>query len=151
MKGTLTLVSSIVVAALAVGAPAAFADPGLNGAPEMSSPTPDWFERAAAAGERNDAIGPYVDAFERPAIAVQVPASDWFERSAAAALRDAAPAPYVDAFERPVVVTTPTTSSGESSTSIAWGQIGIAFGVGLMLALGLMLAMRSRPSRPLAQ
>lgn len=134
MKGTLSLVISILVAALAVGVPAAFADPGLNGAPEMSStPTPDWFERAAAAAERQGAVAPYVDAFERPDSAVQVSA------------------PYVDAFERPPAVSAETTSSTiDARAEIAWGQISIAFGVGLMLALGLMLAVRSRPTREVA-
>ena len=134
MKVTLSL-ASILVAALAVGVPAALTDPGLNGAPEMSStPTPDWFERAAAAAEQQGTVAPYVDAFERPVGAVQVSA------------------PYVDAFERPAPVSIHTTSSSlDSGTDIAWGQIGIAFGIGLMLALGLMLAVRSRPSREVAQ
>ena len=142
MKGTLSLVISILVAALAVAVPTAFADPGLNGAPEMSStPTPDWFERAAAAAERQGAVAPYVDAFERPGVALQTSAPDWFERAAAADARDISAAPYVDAFERPAPVTTQTVSSSiDSGTDIAWGQIGLAFGLGLLLALGLSMA-----------
>jgi hypothetical protein len=58
----------------------------------------------------------------------------------------------VDAFERPAPVTTDITSrTVDSGSSIAWEQIGLAFGVGLVLALGLMLAVRARPSRPVAQ
>ena len=66
--------------------------------------------------------------------------------------RDAAPAPYVDAFERPDPTSfqTATSSPTESGTNIAWSQIGIAFGVGLVLALGLMVALRFRPNRTLA-
>ena len=118
MKGTLSLAIAILVAALAVSVPAAFADPGLDGAPDMSATqTPDWFERAAAAAERRNVSAPYVDAFERP----------------------------------PAVSTQTTSSTVDSGTSIAWEQIGIAFGIGLLLALGLMLAVRSRPSPPVAQ
>jgi len=106
MKVTLSLVS-ILVAALAVAVPTASADPGLNGAPEMSStPAPDWFERAAAAAERQGAAAPYVDAFERP----------------------------------PAVSAETTSSTIDSGAEIAWGQIGLAFGLGLLLALGLSMA-----------
>jgi len=82
----------------------------------------------------------------------ETPAPDWFERAAASAERDAAPAPYVDAFERPDPTSfqTATSSPTESGTNIAWSQIGIAFGVGLVLALGLMVALRFRPNRTLA-
>jgi hypothetical protein len=153
MKGTLSLVISIVVAALGVAVPAAFADTGLNGPPDVSSTlTPDWFERAAAAAERRGAIAPYVDAFERPGMAGQTSAPDWFERAAAAAARDISSAPYVDAFERSTPVSTQAASSPlDSGTDIAWGQIGIAFGIGLMLALGLALAVRSKPGREAAR
>jgi hypothetical protein len=118
MKGKLPLVVALAVASLAVGVPAAIAEPGLTGAPEIGeTPAPDWFERASAAAER-----------------------------------DAAPAPYVDAFERPDPTSFQTaTSSTESGTDIAWSQIGIAFGVGLLLALGLAIALSHRPRRPLAQ
>lgn len=40
-----------------------------------------------------------------------------------------------------------TTSSGRD---VEWPQIGIAFGIGLVLTLGLFLALRLRHSRPLA-
>ena len=153
MKGTLSLVISIMVAALAVAVPA-YADPGLNGAPEMSSaPTSDWFERAAAAAGRQGTVAPYVDAFERPGMAaLRTSAPDWFERAAAADARGISAAPYVDAFERPAPVSISQTASSplDTGTDIAWGQIGVAFGIGLVLALGLILAVRSRPSREVA-
>jgi hypothetical protein len=43
-----------------------------------------------------------------------------------------------------------STSNGRG-IGIAWAQIGIAFGVGFLLAVGLVVAMRMRPSPPLAQ
>ena len=43
-----------------------------------------------------------------------------------------------------------STSNG-TGIGIAWAQIGIAFGVGFLLAVGLVVARRIRPSPPLAQ
>ena len=72
---------------------------------------------------------------------------------ATAATSRATPAPYVDAFERPsptsIQASTPTAE--DSGSSMAWGQIAVSFVIGLLLAAGLMLAVRARPSRPLAQ
>ncbi len=45
-------------------------------------------------------------------------------------------------------VTTP--SSTGSGTELDWPQIGIGFGMGLLLALGLYLAMKTTRHRPLA-
>lgn len=141
MKAKLSL--AIAIAALTVGVPNAVADPPA-----------DWFERAAAKAVASSTPTPYVDAFERPDSASVAVASapDWFERAAAAATRDAGAVPYVDAFERPVVGTVQTTPvATDSGSTIAWSQIGLAFGLGLLLALGLVAAVRLRPSRPLAQ
>jgi hypothetical protein len=145
MKGKLSLSAAVAVVALAVAAPA-LAEPG---------PPSDWFERAADAAIRDAAVTPYVDAFERPDTAnrgIDV-SPDWFERVAAAAVRDAGATPYVDAFERPEVTsvqsTTPT--AVDSDTGRAWLELGIAFAIGLTLALGLVALMRLRPNRPLAQ
>lgn len=78
---------------------------------------------------------------------------DWFERAAAAAVRDAGATPYVDALGRPTVTggQEAAPSATESSSSIAWSQLGIGLGLGLALALGVVLALRLKPSRPLAQ
>jgi hypothetical protein len=71
---------------------------------------------------------------------------------ATAAQSGSAVSSYRDAFERaePPFTRLAPPVSAEDGTSIAWGQIGISFVVGLLLAVGLMLAMR-RPSRPLTQ
>jgi len=140
MKAKLSL--AVAIAALTVGVPNAVADP-----------PSDWFERAAAKAAESSTPTPYVDAFERPAAAsVVASAPDWFERAATAATRDAGAVPYVDAFERPVVATVQTTPvATDSGSSIDWFQIGLAFGLGLLLALGLVAAVRLRPVRPLAQ
>ena len=119
MKTKLSLVIALAAIGVAVGVPAAFADPGLNGAPELV-----------------DAVS-YFHANEL----------------ATAATSGATPAPYVDAFERPVPTSAQASTStvGDSGSSIAWGQIALAFGIGLVLAIGLMAVVRLRPGRPLAQ
>ena len=58
---------------------------------------------------------------------------------------------YRDAHER----VTPVAASAEVSTidvgrDIEWPQIGIGFGVGVLLAIGLLLAVRATRIRPLA-
>jgi len=71
---------------------------------------------------------------------------------ATAAASGASSAPYVDAFERPPTSVEASTSTIEHSGSgMAWGQIALAFVIGLLLAVALMLAGRARPSRSLAQ
>jgi hypothetical protein len=135
MKGKLSLTAVVAVAALAVAAPAAPAETG---------PPRDWFERAAHAAILDAGATPYVDAFQRPGTVnrgLEV-APDWFERAAGAAIRGASPTPYVDASERREVT---------SVSSTTWLEVGIAFAIGLMLALGLVALMRFRPSRALTQ
>jgi hypothetical protein len=59
---------------------------------------------------------------------------------------------YRDAAQRPASqvlgsVSPPTIDA--SKNTAAWGQIGIAFGVGLLLTLGLVAAVRFRSTRPI--
>ena len=117
MKARLSIVSAIVVAALAVAVPAALANHDLDGPAKPA-----------------DALGatsaPY--AVERPSAASVQASTSNLEESGST-----------------VQASTPTVE--HSRSSIAWGQIALAFGVGLMLAIGLMTAVRFRPNRPIAQ
>jgi hypothetical protein len=72
---------------------------------------------------------------------------------ASAATSGATSAPYADAFERPspTSVAAPTSTVEDTGSSLAWGQISLAFVIGLLLAVGLMAAVRFRTSRPVAQ
>jgi hypothetical protein len=146
MKGKLSLSAAVAVVALVVAAPVASAEPG---------PSRDWFERTADAAIQDAGAAPYADAFERPDTANRAleAAPDWFERAAAAAVRDAGATPYVDAFERPEITSVQSTTPAavDTDTGRAWLELGIAFAIGLTLALGLVAVMRLRPNRPLAQ
>ena len=148
MKGKALL--AVAAAALAVAVPTAAA----------ADAAPDWFERAAAAAERDSGtISPYPDAFERPGssvirTAVAPAAPDWPERAAIASTKGALS--YRDAHERPGASTLGTaigTSVGasDSGPTVAWPQLGIAFLLGIALALGLFAVTRLRPSRPAVQ
>ena len=138
MKHKLSTVVAIAISVLTVGVPTALADP---------APAPDTLDRAAAAADLSGNVMPYLDAFERPAATqLQATAPDWFERASAIAVRNAATNRYVDASERPaaglhVAASSPATISA-SGSDIAWGQIGLAFALGLLLAAGLGMAVR---------
>ena len=74
------------------------------------------------------------------------------KKLATAAASGATSAPYVDAFERPLTSVEASTSTIEHSGSgMAWGQIALAFGIGILLAVALILAGRAMFSRPVAQ
>ena len=47
-------------------------------------------------------------------------------------------------------ISQPTTVASDSGSGIEWPQVGIGFGVGILLALGLVLASRGLRIRPLA-
>lgn len=145
MKVKLSTIAGLTVVALALAAPAALAEPG---------PPRDWFEHAAKAA-RDSGATPYVDAFERPDTAsrrIEV-APDSFDGATAPAVRDADATPYADAFERPEITSVQPTNPtvADTGSGRAWLELGIAFAIGLTLALGLVALMRIRLNRPLAQ
>jgi hypothetical protein len=43
------------------------------------------------------------------------------------------------------------TSTGSSDSFVDWTNLSIGLGIGIVLAVGLLLAVRHRPSRPVAQ
>jgi hypothetical protein len=59
---------------------------------------------------------------------------------------------YRDGPERAVLPSAPvqTTATSDSGRQIEWPQLGIGFGLGILLAVGLWLAMRVTKFRPLA-
>jgi hypothetical protein len=67
---------------------------------------------------------------------LQATAPDWFERFVAVAAQESARA------SGPGFATTLASTSSESGSDIAWGQMGLAFAIGSLLALGLGMAMR---------
>ncbi len=99
--------------------------------------SPDWFERAAAAAIRDaSGVAGYRDGGER-VLVVQQPTTL---------------AGYSDAGERsgPIVSPPEVTVSADTGSRLEWPELGIGFGFGILLAVGLFLAMRMTKVRPLA-
>jgi hypothetical protein len=131
MRARLSLVGAIAVTALAVGVPAALANHDLDGASKPVDAVSYFRANELATAAASGAISePY--AVERP--------------SAASVQASTSTAEESESTGQP---SKPTVE--HSGSSIAWGQIALAFGVGLVLAIGLMTAVRFRPNRPIAQ
>jgi hypothetical protein len=139
MKTRLSLVTAIAVTALGVVVPAAVAD----SAPKLADAVRYFRANELATAAASATSAPSVDTFQRPVN----------ELGTAATTSGATSAPSVDTLERPVPTSgqASTSATGDSGSSIAWGQISLAFGVGLVLALGLMAVVRFRPRRPVVQ
>ena len=134
MTARLSLITALVGAALVFAVPA-WADPW--GADQRAEPvhvSPDLADRAVAA--QQDRLATMLDAREKSLSRIRGAATivtfepvrdDWFRRD---------PSTFL---------TADATSS--SDRPVEWGQIGVGFGAGALLALGLFLAMRVRPFR----
>jgi hypothetical protein len=127
MTPRISLITAVVAAALAVGVPAAFGD--------------DWgSERHAGATELTTVL----DARERSLIE---------KGTAAVEPRNGSVDRFIANDNRFQV--TPgddqvTVSTAGSGTDIEWPQIGFGAGLGMLIALGLMLVVRTTRSRALA-
>ncbi len=149
MTRKISLIIGLAVAALAVSVPAAFG---------QSQPARDAHERGVVPQIGvHSALSTYRDASQRGAVPQQSAVStyrDAFQRGAQLKPESSlgpSVGTYRDAFERtrPVAGPTdvPTISSGRE---LEWPQIGIGFGVGIVLMLGLYLALKGTRTRPLA-
>ena len=161
MTRKLSITTAVAVAALSVGAPAAFGavHAGGEAAAVLAQPDPmieDGFAQAVAAKLALQNGGTYRDAHEVGVVSEP----GWLK---ALRIRGegmnklyglgeyATTATISDSFERavppqgsvPVSVTT-------SGREIEWPQIGVGLGIGLLLALGLGLTMRAVHIRPFA-
>ncbi|MBA3565569.1 MAG: hypothetical protein M3Q67_07265 [Actinomycetota bacterium] len=134
-----SLVTVVAVALVAV--PAAW------GKGQAITAPPDVFERAVAAQHRSTAIvSP--DAVDR-AVAARLASQSASQPNPRAMLAS-------DSVHSALAANAATLTSPDSVTSngsgreLEWPQIGIGFGVGILLALGLFLAMRYTRIRTLA-
>lgn len=117
----------------------------------------DAFERAAAASERR-LVRP-TDAHQRTGTTVDGATSgsprssfpaDAFERmllNRASSVATPTLSDHNGRMEQPVAAPEPITAGGRD---IEWPQVGIGFGLGVLLVLGLALGMRVARMRPLA-
>ena len=177
MTSRISLITAVGGAALMLAVPAAWGKGQLDSS--VGAP-PDVFERAVAAQQRElstPIVSP--DAFDRAVatklalqsqpitspdavdrakavqasqLSTQTPSPDVFERAVAAREETGGTRVFfddrrewIDPASLPVTV-----SATDTGRTIEWPQIGAGFGIGLMLALGLMVAMRHARGRPLA-
>lgn len=163
MTPKISHITAVAAAAFALAAPAAW-----------GGPYPDAFERAVSARETGrSGLASMPDAFERAVLASQrgpgraVPA-DAHGRAALAGDRgQPAVSTYPDAFERHAYAgstlrvvsdshqratpaSTPVAGPVSTGRDIEWPQIAIGFGIGVLLSLALMTALRLGRTRPLA-
>jgi hypothetical protein len=148
MTARISLVIAVGGAALMLAVPSAWG----KGQLAQTYP-PDVVERALA--QQQGATGTMSDAFERAALEPASPGGvatypDAVERAVSSHIVSGALPGHRDRYEvdlpNGTVLGTSTASSGE----IEWPQIGAGFGLGLLLALGLVLAMRHPRRRTLA-
>jgi hypothetical protein len=176
MTPKISLITAVVVAALAVCVPAALADPW--GADRQNETTfvgsPDVIDRAIAAADRQNqtTFAGSPDAIDRAVALKQQQLESMLDaRERAYGTKyevQLGTGVHADAFERAVTAhertsgfvgddrfrIDPTSQPGPVSVTgsdrdIQWPQVGIGFGIALALLFGLILALRSR-RQPLA-
>jgi hypothetical protein len=118
---------------------------------------PDVFERTVAAHiAALPNVSVYPDAFERAVnthLATQSNVStyrDAFERAIASRIESGPLVGHTDRYELDLPNGPVATTITGSGREIEWPQLGIGFGIGMALMIGLILALRLTRSRPLA-
>jgi hypothetical protein len=159
----ISLITAVVGCALVVGVPAAWGGSWhwgdswhLDHGEQTIAVSPDRLERAVLARELSSRAGArkYPNVLERAVSAEQEgsglggPYRDAFERAALAGTSQ--PGVIADSHDR-IAPSTPTTSASVASSGreVEWSQLGIGFGLGILLAFGLVLAARLTRFRPL--
>ncbi len=154
MTRTISLTAVFAVAALVLAVPAwSYPDEGERtflGATQPSTPQypPDVLERAAAANLRSQSSSPRYSDSASTAIENAVTARELGQREVAIRYSDSVDG-ALTVGDSPVV-TTPVVPTTTSNTQVEWPQIGFGIGLGVLLALGIWLAMRFIRVRPLA-
>jgi hypothetical protein len=147
MTPRLTFVVIPVLAALVL-APASY------GKGQLATVPPDVVDRAVAAkisSDTNPIVAP--DAIDRlrdsQATSRPIVAPDAVDRAVAARADYGSGRVFDDRFSSPTDVPAPVTVTG-SDDAIEWPQVGFGFLLGIVLAGGLLAALRLTHTRPLA-
>jgi hypothetical protein len=147
MKRTLPTAIAVAAAALTMAAPAAYGEGGLAGSSENGAVA--YFhanELATTAAQGSTPPSEAVAFFRANELATAAaPSTSVLSRA------------YVDRDERGTGLApaspgiTQTAGASGSDPVVGWSHVAIGFGIGLVLTLGLLLTMRLRPRKPLAQ
>ncbi len=150
MTSKITLIIGIAVTALSFGLPTAFGEGRLAGSQEQNGVAYFYANERATLAEQ-----PLVGAVSRPDSHETIKpftyqgAAERAGRISSAPTRDVVLLSGEDhTGVQPVATATPVASSS-SGRDIAWSQLGIGLGIGIILAFGLMLALKATRQRPL--
>jgi hypothetical protein len=145
MTRTISLIIGIAVVAL-VAVPVALGEGRLAGSQEQSGVAYFYGNERATLAQQPVVLDRRTDAFDRAVVVEQSPyiAS---ERSAPARPDVST---YLDANERGTVPSTPSVTPSSTGDGIEWPQVGIGFGVGMVLAIVLGLSLKATRPRTLA-
>jgi hypothetical protein len=150
MTRKISLIVGIAVVALTVGVPAAFGEGRLAGSLEPDAVAYFYANERATVGDHvGNTLVSRPDSHEVARPFAYADAAERAQRIAGYGGREVIGLSGDDHVTGPtnVPVADPTVSSGRE---LEWPQIGIGFGVGILLMFGLWLAMRTTRIRPLA-
>ena len=150
MTRTITLIVGIAVAAL-IFVPTALAEGRLAGSQELSGVADVYAnERATLVDQPVVGVVSRPDSHETATPFTYQDAGERASRISTTPTRDVVVLSGEDHTSfQPVETSAPVASSG-SGRDIAWSQLGIGLGIGVVLAFGLMLALKATRQRPLA-
>jgi hypothetical protein len=150
MTRTISLIIGIAVTALVVAVPTAFGEGRLAGSEQQDGVAYFYAnERATVGNQAGSTLVSRPDSHEVARPFIYADAAERAQRIAGYEGREVVGLSGDDHGTNltNVPVASPTVSSGRE---LEWPQIGVGFGIGIVLALGLFLAMKSTRQRPLA-
>jgi len=145
MTRTISFIIGIAVVAL-VAVPTAFGEGRLAGSPEQTGVAYFYANERATLAEQPVQLDRRSDAFDRTVVVNESPYIT-SERSVPSGTDVST---YLDANERTPVLSNPTVTPTSSGDGVEWPQIGIGFGVGILLAALLGLSFKATRPRTLA-
>jgi hypothetical protein len=145
MTRTISFIIGIAVVAL-VAVPTAFGEGRLAGSNEQTGVGYFYANERATLAQQPVTLDRRTDAFNRNPVV---------DESAYVTSEHAVPArpdvsTYLDANERGTVPSSPSVTPSSTGDGIEWPQIGIGFGIGMVLAIVLGLSLRATRPRTLA-
>jgi hypothetical protein len=145
MTRTISLIIGIAVVAL-VAVPTAFGEGRLAGSNEQTGVQYFYANERATLAQQPVVLDRRTDAFDRNPVVAQ---------SAYVTSEHSVPArpdvsTYLDANERGTVPSSPSVTPSSTDDGIEWPQIGIGFGIGMVLAIVLGLSLKATRPRTLA-
>ena len=147
MTRTISFIIGIAVVAL-VAVPTAFGEGRLAGSPEQTGVAYFYANERATLAQQPLQLDRRSDAFDRTVVVGESP----YIASEHSVPSGTDVSTYLDANERTTtpVFSNPTVTPTSSGDGVEWPQIGIGFGIGILLAIVLGLSLKATRPRTLA-